>query len=246
MTDWGAHLHVDDLSCVRGGRRVFSNVSFTATPGSLFVLRGPNGAGKSTLLRALAGLLNPERGAAKIESAGAAPVWLPAETDAFQVRVAYAGHLDAVKPSLTVVENLSFWARAHGAAPEEGRARVAEALEAFALTGLADTPAGYCSAGQKRRIGLARLSVARRPLWLLDEPTVSLDAASIDRFGALLRAHLAMGGVAIVASHTELPAPETGTLDLSDRRPDAAALDADPFLDPQLSPTAPMAADGDT
>ena len=184
-------LTVTDLTSIRGGRLVLDRLSFTLAPGETLVLRGRNGAGKSTLLRALAGLL-PATG--RVELDGRA-LGREARADA----VAYAGHLDAIKPQLTVAENLRFWAGLFGGDP-------AAALAAFDLGPLADRPAHLLSAGQKRRLGLARLLVAPRRLWLLDEPTVALDADAIARLLAAVRAHTAAGGLAVVATHVALAA----------------------------------------
>ncbi len=184
-------LVVEDLTCARGGLPVIERVSFRVPAGSALVLRGPNGSGKTTLLRTLAGLQPPVAG-----SVSPGP-------DA----CAYAAHADAVKATLTVAENLQFWAAIHG------RTNVAEALSSFDLERLADLPALHLSAGQRRRLGLARLAVAGRPVWVLDEPTVSLDAASVDRFVQVVRAHLRDGGAAVVATHVDLGL-EAGALDI--------------------------------
>ena len=207
-------LTVTDLSCTRGGRLVLHGLSFALAPGETLILRGPNGAGKSTLLRALAGLL-PASGRIEIDGR-------PAGRDARAEAVAYAGHLDAVKPQLTVAENLAFWAGLLGGDP-------APALAAFDLGPLADRPAHLCSAGQKRRLGLARLLLAPRRLWLLDEPTVALDAEATARLLAAIRAHAAAGGLTIVATHVPLDlAPAELTL-APETAADARAA-ADPFL----------------
>jgi len=205
-------LTVTDLCCSRGGRLVLDGLSFALAPGETLVLRGPNGAGKSTLLRALAGLL-PASGRMEIDGRT-----LGHETRADAV--AYAGHLDAVKPQLTVAENLRFWARLFGDGDP------APALAAFDLGTLADRPAHLCSAGQKRRLGLARLLLAPRRLWLLDEPTVALDADATQRLLAALRAHAAAGGLAVVATHGALPVTPARELRLAP----ATALRSDPFL----------------
>ena len=175
-------LEVTDLSCARGGVPVLEGVSFTLEPGRALVLRGPNGAGKTTLLRTLAGL----------QPAGTGRVSLP--PDAF----AYAAHADGVKATLSVRENLAFWARIYGTDGVEG------ALDGFLLRELAERQAQNLSAGQRRRLGLARLLVTGRPVWALDEPTVSLDAEAVARFAAALRAHLAQGGMAVIATHVDL------------------------------------------
>jgi heme exporter protein A len=207
-------LSVTDLSCIRGGRLVLDRLSFALAPGETLILRGPNGAGKSTLLRALAGLL-PASGRVEVDGRALA-------RDARAEAVAYAGHLDAIKPQLTVAENLRFWAGLFGGDP-------APALAAFDLAPLADRPAHLCSAGQKRRLGLARLLVAPRRLWLLDEPTVSLDADATRRLLAALGAHAAAGGLAVVATHAPLPIAPASELTLAPE-PAAARAAADPFL----------------
>lgn len=236
-------LSVDNLSCVRGGRRVFAGASFRVAAGSAARLIGPNGAGKSTLLRAIAGLIDAAGAVRWREASSDASTdpsrdaSLAGDREALQERIAYIGHLDAVKPSLTVAENLSFWAGMLGGAAD--RARIGAALERFDLSAIADAPAAYCSAGQKRRLGLARLCVWDRPLWLLDEPTVSLDAASVAVFADLVADHCAGGGAAVIATHIDLGLAAAQTIDMADFAPgaaddgDAAALD--PFLDPSLS-----------
>ena len=206
-------LTVSDLTCIRGGRLILDGLSFTLAPGETLLLRGPNGAGKSTLLRALAGLL-PASGGVSIDGRALG-------REARAEAVAYAGHLDAIKPQLTVAENLAFWAGLFGGDP-------APALTAFGLGPLADRPAHLCSAGQKRRLGLARLLVAPRRLWLLDEPTVALDSDAAARLLASVRAHAAKGGVVIVATHVPLDLAPARELALAPEP--AARTAADPFL----------------
>ncbi|WP_316013999.1 heme ABC exporter ATP-binding protein CcmA [Roseobacter sp. HKCCA0434] len=184
-----APLILDNLSVARAGGRIVSDVSFEVAPGTALALRGPNGVGKSTLLRALAGLL-PATGTARLgDRQLGSDDWVDA--------IAHAGHRDAIKAALSVRENLAFWAALLGG-------DVDTALAAFDLAPLADRPAGLCSAGQKRRLGLARLALGHRSLWLLDEPTVSLDAGHVARFAELLRAHLDRGGLAVIATHITL------------------------------------------
>jgi heme exporter protein A len=203
-------LVVDDLSCRRAGRMVFRGAAFSADAGTASLLRGPNGSGKSSLIRVLAGLLPPARGEATL-TLGGRRLSLREDPETWRESVALAGHLDAVKPSLTVRENVDWWARLHGAAP--GAAQ--DALERLRLAPLAEDPAQYCSAGQKRRLGLARLLVAGRALWLLDEPTVSLDAASVALFADVVRDHLRAGGVVLAATHVDLGLGEVAMVDMA-------------------------------
>lgn len=213
-------LNVTDLCCERSGRVVLDELSFAVAPGEALILRGPNGAGKSTLLRALAGLLAPRRGEIRLDDVSQAR-----DGDGYAEGIAYAGHLDAIKPQLTIAENLDFWAALYGG---EG---IDAALERFDLRALSDRPAHACSAGQKRRLGLARLLVARRRLWLLDEPTVSLDAAAVARFGAVTREHCAAGGLAVIATHIDLDLGPSRALTLTPPVPGGAdRASSDPFL----------------
>lgn len=194
-------LIVTDLAVARGGIPVLEGVGFTLTAGRALILRGPNGIGKTTLLRTIAGLQPPLSG--KISA--------PAEA------IAYAAHADGLKATLTVTENLRFWAAIYGTGD------ITPALSAMNLLGLANRPAQALSAGQKRRLGLARLLVTGRPLWLLDEPTVSLDTDSVALFGQAVAGHLARGGAALIATHIELGLPSTEVLDLSPHRARADA-----------------------
>jgi heme exporter protein A len=182
-----------DISCQRGGRTIFRDVSFSLAPGEALLVTGPNGAGKTSLLRQIAGLLPLAAGGLRLEGG---------DTDAVIPELChYVGHANAVKSSLSVEENLAFWADFLGQRSDDLEA----ALAAFGLAPLADLPAGLLSAGQKRRLGLARLLAATRPIWLLDEPQTSLDAASVELLDAALRNHLEAGGIAIVSSHAALP-----------------------------------------
>ncbi len=175
-------LTVTDLAITRGGIPVLEGLSFTLSAGKALILRGPNGIGKTTLLRTLAGLQPPLQG--RIEGA--------------EDQIAYASHSDGLKPTLTVVENLNFWASVFGT---QG---IQPALDAFALNDLADRHAGNLSAGQKRRLGLARMLVTGRPIWMLDEPTVSLDQNAVKMFADAVRTHLGQGGSALIATHIDL------------------------------------------
>ncbi len=179
------------LACVRGGREVFSGIGFRVGEGEALVVVGPNGAGKSSLLRLVAGLLRPAAGAVALS--GGEPELSVAE------QAHYLGHQDALKPSLTVWENLRFWT-AFLAAP----ALSTSALAAVGLDELADLPAAYLSAGQRRRLSIARLIAVPRRLWLLDEPTAALDSAAQARLAELMRAHLAGRGFIVAATHGPL------------------------------------------
>jgi len=186
-------LTLTDLACARGGVTVLEGISLTLPAGRALLLRGPNGIGKTTLLRTVAGLQPPVAGR----------ISLPPES------LAYAAHSDGLKAALTVRENLAFWAAVYG------QKAVEAALAALDLTALQGRLAQHLSAGQKRRLGLARLLVTGRPVWLLDEPTVSLDAASVALFAGVMRKHLAQGGAALIATHADLGLDEAGVLDLS-------------------------------
>jgi heme exporter protein A len=187
------NLRVTDLACARGPAQILAGVSFAVAPGQALILRGPNGAGKTTLLRTLAGLTPPLAG--RIE----------ADPDA----IAYAAHADGLKAQLTVEENLIFWAGVFGTNDPT------PAIAAFHLAPLLDRRAGEMSAGQKRRLSLARLLVTGRPVWCLDEPTVSLDAENVARFAAAVTAHLNTGGSAVIATHIDLGLPQASTLDIT-------------------------------
>jgi len=191
-------LRAEGLAAFRGERLVFSGIDFVVETGGALVLTGPNGSGKSTLLRLLAGLVRAAAGRVLWRGEDAL-----SDVVAHAARVAYVGHLDAVKLGLTAAENLRFWG---------GRAEVERALAALELTALRDLPARMLSAGQKRRLALARLALSAAPVWLLDEPTLGVDAASVERFGALLAAHRAAGGLVIAATHLPLPLPDAAQL----------------------------------
>ncbi len=186
-------LQAAGLAAFRGERLVFRDIGFTLAAGEALLLTGPNGSGKSTLLRLIAGLLRPVAGTLSWDGVDAL-----ADPPAHARRVAYVGHQDAVKPGLTAAENLRF-------AASLGGGRVRDALIAVGLEELADIPGRMLSAGQRRRLALARLTLSPAPLWLLDEPTLGLDAAAVARFGAMLAAHQAADGMTIAATHLKLP-----------------------------------------
>jgi heme exporter protein A len=195
------------IACRRGERLVFANLDFRIAAGRLLTLVGPNGSGKSSLLRLMAALAEPEAG---VISWSAAPI--ADDPDAHRARLHYVGHLDAVKPILTVAENLRFHAALRGTVPDDGR--LAAALGAFGLAPLADLPGRFLSQGQRRRTALARLLVSPAPLWLLDEPTLGLDADAQTRLAEILKSHLADGGLAVVATHSPLGLGESTALEL--------------------------------
>ena len=180
------------VRCVRGGREVFSGLDFEASSGEALAVTGPNGAGKTSLLRLIAGLLTMAGGSVDLEGGGA-ELTLPEQAH-------YLGHRDALKPALSVLENLAFWRDFLGGAAFDG----AESLAAVGLDHASHLPAAYLSAGQRRRLSIARLLAARRPIWLLDEATNALDSAGQALFAALMRDHLARGGLIVAATHAPL------------------------------------------
>jgi len=187
-------LIVENLTCMRGGVPILAGVNFTLAAGKCLILRGPNGSGKTTLLRTIAGLQPAPVGA----------VHVGAEA------IAYSAHSDGLKTTLSVEDNLSFWAGIYGTGAIDA------ALDGFDLRPLLGRAAQNLSAGQKRRLGLARMLVTGRPIWVLDEPTVSLDVESVQMFATAIGSHMAGGGSALIATHIELGL-------------DARVLDVDPF-----------------
>ncbi len=181
-----------DVRCVRGGREVFSGLDFEASSGEALAVTGPNGSGKTSLLRLIAGLLTIANGSIGLEG-GETELTLPEQAH-------YLGHRDALKSVLSVMENLSFWRDFLGGEVFDAGA----SLAAVGLDHAAHLPAAYLSAGQRRRLSIARLLVARRPVWLLDEPTNALDTAGQSMFAALMGDHLSRGGLIIAATHAPL------------------------------------------
>jgi len=181
------------IRCVRGGREVFRDLDFSASSGEALAVMGRNGSGKTSLLRLIAGLLAPAAGEIVI-TGGDSELTVPEQCH-------YLGHRDAMKPALSVAENLSFWTRFLGG--EDGE-NLTQSLGAVGLDHAIDLPAAFLSAGQRRRLSLARLVALRRPVWLLDEPTAALDSTGQDMFIDLMRAHLGRGGIIIAATHIAL------------------------------------------
>jgi heme exporter protein A len=197
-------LLCENLACSRGGREVFAGLNFRLSGGEALVVTGRNGAGKSSLLRMIAGLIAVTAGTLAL-SGGEAEASLAEQSH-------YLGHLDALKPSLSVSENLAFWTAYLG-----GGHLAAEALESVGLGALADLPAAYLSAGQRRRLSIARLVAVRRPVWLLDEPTSALDQPSQQKLAELMRGHLATGGMIVAAAHGPIGLDQPRALTLGPR-----------------------------
>ena len=197
MTYSLAKLTVDGLTVERGGRTVLSDLSFSCAAGQALIIRGANGSGKSTLLRALATLLEIKAGSVLLDGLELE------EPDERAEHIHYLGHLDGIKTALTVEENLAIWHAYYGGAP--ANPDLSPALRAFDLARLRDLPAQYLSAGQKKRLALSRLLVVPRPLWCLDEPSVSLDQHNKGLLSDLINQHTAVGGIAIITSHEDLP-----------------------------------------
>jgi heme exporter protein A len=200
-----AALTGDKLSCRRGFKPLFRDLDLTARAGRALVVTGPNGAGKSSLLRLLAGLLAPSAGNVRLSGGP--------EEGGLREHLHYLGHDDAVKGALTVAANLDFWRQVLGPTGCD----VEEALDEVGLGGLGRLRASVLSAGQKRRLAIARLLVSQRPIWILDEPTTALDVKAQAQFAAFGRAHLAAGGILIAATHAPLDLGEADELNLSGR-----------------------------
>ncbi|MEZ5871389.1 MAG: heme ABC exporter ATP-binding protein CcmA [Nitratireductor sp.] len=199
-------LVMENLAVDRGERRIFSGVNVTVQAGTALVVTGPNGAGKSTLLKTIAGFLRPTDGIIRLEGAQ--------EETSLREHCHYLAHDNALKPSLSVRENLSFWQSYLGAGPASIDG-IEAALERIGLLHTIDLPAGFLSAGQKRRIAIARLLVSRRTIWLVDEPTAALDAASEKGFAAMALEHVDSGGILVAATHQELGLKNAMRLDMA-------------------------------
>lgn len=203
-------LATEDLGCIRGDRPIFAGLELALHPGDALVLTGPNGSGKSSLLRVLAGFVPPASGRVCWHGQDVAEA-----PDAHAARLHYLAPYNAVKPALTVAENLGTWAVLRGASPE----RVDAALDRFGLAALAEVPGRLLSTGQGRRLALARLVAAPAPVWLLDEPAVALDAAGCATLAEVIAEHRAHGGIVVVATHQDLGLPDAARLDVADYPP---------------------------
>jgi heme exporter protein A len=199
-------LRAADLACIRGGRQVFSEVSFAIGTGEALTVTGPNGAGKSSLLRLLAGLVRPLAGTLALDG-GDPELTLPEQAH-------YLGHQDALKPALSVTENLDFWVRFLGGRTVD----LTGTLAKVGLAGIAGLPAAYLSAGQRRRLSIARLIAVKRPLWLLDEPTSALDVAAQAMLTELMQTHLKDGGLIVAAVHGPIGLEKAAELRLGGNR----------------------------
>lgn len=202
-------LIVNNLAAMRGTRVLFRNLDLTAKSGEAFSIVGPNGAGKTTFLRCVAGLLTPISGSVAVSGGE--------DECSVGEHCHYIGHLNGIKPALSVIENLEFYSRFLG-----GGGDVRAAAGQLALADLEDIPAAYLSAGQKRRLGLARLLCAHRPIWLLDEPAVSLDQTSQAILGQIVSDHLRSGGIVLAVTHMTLGWEASHTLDFGKLLPEDA------------------------
>ena len=201
------------LTCFRGGRIVFAGLDFAIEPGGALILVGPNGSGKSSLLRLMTGLLRPLAGRVRWDGEDIAE-----EPETHNGRIHYVGHLDAVKPAFTVTENLAFWAGLR-----DGGGAVQPALDAFGIGHLSDVPGRFLSAGQRRRLNLARLKATPGSLWLLDEPATALDSRAVGHLRTAIADHRSGGGMVAAATHADLGLDAADTLDLAKFEAEAVA-----------------------
>jgi len=199
-------LEARNLACVRGGRSVFAGIEFSLNAGDVLALRGPNGSGKSTLIRLMAGFLSPVMGDIRWEGND-----IGGSLADHRARLHYVGHADGIKNLLTVRENLAFNVTLNGGTSDA----LNQALEIFDLGSLVDTPGRFLSSGQRRRLSLARLAAGHRPLWLLDEPGVGLDAANRNRLETAIDRHREDGGMAIIATHGDVEVKRTLVLEMT-------------------------------
>mgnify|MGYP002636842917 CR=1 FL=1 len=196
----------ENIRCVRGERLVLDGAGFRLADGDALILKGANGAGKSTMLRLMAGLMRPVGGQILWDDAEIAD-----DTTGHNRRMVYVGHADAIKPLLSVYENVAFWAELSGHAGATPEA----AMQTFAIDHLQDLPARYLSAGQRRRVGLCRMLTQGAQLWLLDEPTTALDQATTDVLCGVIEGHRQNGGMVVISTHGEMALAETQTLGLT-------------------------------
>lgn len=215
-----AELIVEELACRRGERVVFTGLSFRLPPGGALVLTGANGSGKSSLLRLVAGLLTPAAGRMLWGAKSIAD-----DIASHHARLHYVGHLDALKPAMTPRESLAFCAALRGSRRSGAEHAIAEALSAFEIEAIADWPCRWLSAGQRRRVTLARLLAAPAPLWLLDEPTTALDSDSQARLEQAIAAHRAADGMVMIATHAPIALETAATLALGGYAPRVDELD---------------------
>ncbi|MEM6974505.1 MAG: heme ABC exporter ATP-binding protein CcmA [Pseudomonadota bacterium] len=229
-------LRIESITARRGGRTILAGLTASVPGGRALIVTGPNGAGKSTLLRMIAGFLPPVSGRVVLHGDEG-----PLGGSALQPRLAYAGHLDAVKPALGVAQNLMLWAGLSGT----GSAEVDRALAAVSLETMASRPAGECSAGQRRRLGLARLLVSKRPVWMMDEPTASLDRASAEAVSALVETHCEGGGIAVIATHLDMGLRDPLSLEIAPFDPDRPAAPGGDGMSPRPGAEDPFLAGHD-
>lgn len=219
------------LACIRSDRIVFAGLDFAVSPGTALILSGPNGSGKSSLLRLMAGIARPAAGEIVWQGAPVAD-----DPERFFAQMHYVGHRDAVKPALTVRENLAFHA-ALRAGTAKTQSSIETALYSVGLAALADLPARMLSAGQTRRLTLARILATPAPLWLLDEPTIALDYRAVDRLRAAIAAHRAGGGMIVASTNVPLGIDDAETIDMAAHAPEVDMLWGDDAAGPAQDET---------